>query len=110
KFAEAARLCQSIIDFGDEEFDNSPEAIHLLGISYYGAGQVDRAAPALLKSSQISLRKESRATALLYLATIARSRGDAGAARGYLDQALAVPGLDESLRRELESERKAAGR
>jgi hypothetical protein len=105
KFAEAARLCQSIIDFDDEEFENSPEIVHLLAISYYGSGQLDRASRALLRSSQISVRKENRATAFLYLARIARSRGEEGAARGYLEQALAVPGLDESFRRELEAQR-----
>jgi len=102
-FADAARLCQSIIDFDDEEFENSPEIVHLLAISYYADRQLDRAVPALQRSSHIATRPEARATALFYLGEIAKKRGDPEAARSYLEQALAVPGLDPKVLREMEA-------
>jgi len=103
KFVDAARLCRSILDFGDDEFENNPEIVHLLAISYYGAGRLDLAEPALLRSARISTRNEHRASAFYYLAMIARKAGDEEAARRYLEQAAAVPGLNGSFRRELET-------
>jgi len=102
-FQAAALLCQSIVDFGDAEFSNEPEIVHLLGIAWYGAGQVDRAMPALLRSSEISPRPEARATALYYLGEIARRKGDSDAARRFRERALSVPGLDPRYRREMEA-------
>jgi hypothetical protein len=103
RFADAARVCQSIVDVDDEEFNSNPEFVHLLGISYYGAGRMDRAEPVLRLSAQISTRKENQATALFYLGDLARRRGDAETAKRYVDQARSIPGLDENVRRKLES-------
>jgi hypothetical protein len=106
QFAPAARLCQSIIDYDDEEFEKNPEIIHLLGISYYAAGQPEKAVPALRRSSEISIRKENRATAIFYLGDIARKSGDEAAARRYFEQALGIPGLDPAYVREMELQHK----
>jgi tetratricopeptide (TPR) repeat protein len=101
-FAEAARLFETVVRYGDEEFSGNPELIHLLAISTYGAGQFDQAEPYLLKSVQISIRRENRATALFYLGEIASQRGDVEGSRRYREQALHVPGLDPATLRELE--------
>lgn len=105
-YAQAAKLCQSIIDFDDEEFSNNPEVIHLLGISYYAAGQPERAEAALQHSAQFNPRKENRATALMYLGEIAKKKGDLQTAERYFSQALAIPGLDPAFIRKLEEYRK----
>ncbi|HLY12393.1 MAG TPA: DUF2723 domain-containing protein [Planctomycetota bacterium] len=104
QFVEAARLCQSIVDFGDDQFENSPEIIHLLAISYYGAGQGDRAEPALRRSVELSVRPENRATALYYLGELARKRGDSESAQRYVDQALAVPGVPPAYLRAMQAQ------
>jgi len=106
QFAGAARLCQSIIDYGDEEFENNPEIIHLLGISTYAAGQTDRAEVVLRRSAEVSVRKENRATALFYLGEIAAKRGAAEEAQRYFDRAFAIPGLDPAVVRKMEEWRK----
>jgi len=103
--AGAARLAQSIVDYGDEEFSNSPDIIHLLGIAWLAAGQIERAEPALKISAERSVRPESRATALCYLGEIAAKRGDTEAARQLMEAAMSVPGLDPAYRREIESRR-----
>jgi hypothetical protein len=94
QLAQAAKLCQSIIDYDDEEFESSPEIIHLLGIAYYGSGQLKEAVKPLQVSAQISRRKENKATALYYLGMIAKKRGDAAEAQRYLQEATSIPGLD----------------
>lgn len=99
----AARLCQSIVDYGDDELSTSPEVVHLLGISYFAGGQPDRALPALRLSAERSARPEHRATALFYLGEIAAKQGDAEAAKRYAEAALSVPGLPPAYRREMES-------
>lgn len=99
----AARLCQSIIDYGDEEFSDNPDIIHLLGISYYAGGQPARAEPALRVSAERSPRPDHRSTALFYLGEIAAGRGDVVSAKRYREAALSVPGLDPAYRREMES-------
>ena len=106
QFAAAAKLCQSIIDFDDEEFRNNPEVIHLLGISYYAAGQPERADAALQHSAQFNPRKENRATALMYLGEIAKKKGDLQTAERCFSQALSIPGLDPAFIRKLEEYRK----
>jgi hypothetical protein len=106
QFARAARLCQSVINYDDPEIENNPEVIHLLGISYYAAGELDRAEPALELSARSGGRAESRATALFYLGEIRRKRGDPSGARRYFDQAVGVPGLDPAYVREMESRMK----
>jgi len=103
--AGAARLAQSIIDYGDEEFSAAPDVIHLLGISWLAAGRPERAEPALRISAERSVRAESRATALYYLGEIAAKRGETEAARTLREAALSVPGLDPAYRREMESRR-----
>ncbi len=102
RYADAARLCQSIVSYGDEELSGNPEVLHLLGISYYGAGQFDRAEPVLRKSVEVGLRKENQATALVYLSEIARRRGDLEGAKKLLDQARSIPGLDPAVLRALQ--------
>ena len=104
--AAAAALCQSIINYDDEEFENNPEIIHLLGISYYAAGRLDRAEPALRRSAELSTRSESRATALLYLGDIAEKRGQAEVARQYFEQAFSIPDLNSVTRKKMEAWRK----
>ena len=103
-FPEAARLCQSIIDFDDAEFENSPEIIHLLAISYYGAGQWERAEPALRRSVESAVHPENRATAFCYLGAIARKKGDADLAKRMFEEALAVPGVDPAVLRAIEAQ------
>lgn len=107
RFAQAAKLCQSIIDYDDEEFETNPEIIHLLGISYYAAGVHDKAEPALRASVDVATRRETRATALFYLGDIARKRGDGAQAQRYFDQALSIPGLDPAFIRKMEARRKS---
>lgn len=107
QFASAAALCQSIINYDDAEFENNPEIIHLLGISYFAAGQWDRAAPALRRSSEMEGRTENRATALFYLGEIARKRGDAEASARYFERALSLPGLSPAYLRKMEEWRKS---
>lgn len=104
RLMEAARLCQSILDYPDGQFEISPEIVHLLAISYYGAGLGDRAEPLLRKSVEVSVRPDHRATALFYLGQLARRRGDERSARRYEDEALAVPGLDPVYRRVMEAQ------
>jgi hypothetical protein len=106
RYADAARVCQSIVDLDDDEFNSNPEFVHLVGISYYGAGRMDRAEAVLRRSAEISIRRENQATALFYLGDIARRRGDLDAARHYTDQALSVPGLDPAVLRRLQSSTK----
>jgi hypothetical protein len=101
--AGSARLAQSILDYGDEEFSGNLEIIHHLGISYVAAGSPERAEPYLRISAEKSVRPESRATALYYLGEIARRKGDVDAARRLAEAALSVPGLDPAYRREMES-------
>lgn len=107
QFAAAARLCQSIIDYDDDEFESNPEIVHTLGISYYAAGVMDKAELVLRRSAEVSVRTENRATALFYLGDIARKRGNEGLARRYFDQALSVPGLDPAHVRQLQAEMKS---
>jgi tetratricopeptide (TPR) repeat protein len=106
QFAQAARLCQSIIDFDDPEFESNPEIIHLLGITSYASGQADRAEKALRVSAQVSVRKENKATALFYLSRLARKRGDEEAAKQYYQQATSVPGLDPAYLRAMEEQQR----
>lgn len=103
QFASAARVCQSVVNYDDAEFENNPEVIHLLGISYFAAGNFERAEPALERSVRSNGRAEARATACFYLGEIHRKRGDESGARKYFDQALSVPGLDPAYAREMES-------
>jgi len=98
----AAALCQSVINYDDEEFENNPEIVHLLGISYYAAGQIERAERPLRRSVEISVRTESRATALLYLGEIAAKRGATEESRRCFEQALSLPGLNPAWRRTME--------
>jgi len=94
QFAQAAKLCQSIIDYDDEEFESNPEIIHLLGITYYASKQLDKAEKPLQVSAEVSRRKENKATALYYLGMIAKKRGDLPAAQRYFQAATSIPGLD----------------
>src|SRR5262249_1199706 len=103
-FAEAARLCQSIINFDDAQFENNPEIVHLLAISYYGSGQSERAEPALRKSAAIAAPPENKAAALFYLGELARKQGDVESARRYQDEALAVPGVDPAVLRAIQAQ------
>jgi hypothetical protein len=107
QFAGAARLCQSIINYDDEDFEKNPEVVHLLGISYFAAGRMDLAELPLRRSVQISVRKENRATALMYLAEIAAKRGAGEEAQRYIDQAFSIPGLDPAVLRKMEERRKS---
>jgi hypothetical protein len=106
QFAQAARLCQSVIDYDDEEFESNPEIIHLLGISYYASGQFDRAELPLRKSAELSARKENRATALYYLGEIAAKKGAVEEARRYHEQAFSIPGLDPAVLQKMKEWRK----
>jgi hypothetical protein len=103
-FPEASRLCQSIINFEDEGAEDSPEIVHLLAISLYGSGQLDRAVPALRRSAEIGVRPDARAEALFYLSEIARKRGDEELSKRYLMQAMSVPGLDPRSLRQLQAQ------
>lgn len=101
RFLEAARLCESIVRLDQDEFNTNPEFIHQAAISYYGAGQRDRAEMFLQLSARVSVRKENQASALAYLSEIAAQKGDLDAARRYREQALSIPGLDPTYLREL---------
>lgn len=107
QFALAARLCQSIIDYDDEEFENNPEIVHLLGISYYASGQYGRAEPVLKRSAEISIRKENRATSLFYRGDIAARGNRPEEARRYFEEAESLPGLDPAYLRKMAEWRKS---
>jgi tetratricopeptide (TPR) repeat protein len=105
QFAAASRLCQSIIDYDDDEFEKNPEIIHLLGIASYAAGDVARAETALRISAERSARKENRATALFYLGEIAEKRGAKQEARQYFERAFSIPGLDPAVLKKMQASR-----
>jgi hypothetical protein len=102
QFAQAARLCQTVVAL-DEEFRENPEIVHLLAISLHASGEDAKAEPALRRSVEISVRPQNRATATFYLGEIARKRGDEAGALRYFRDAVATPGLDDATRREIES-------
>jgi hypothetical protein len=94
QYAQAAKACQSIIDYDDEEFERNPEIIHQLAVAYYASGQLDKAEKPLKVSAEVSPRAQNKAEALYYLGTIAKKRGDAASAQRYFQAATSVPGLD----------------
>ncbi|HZE97136.1 MAG TPA: DUF2723 domain-containing protein [Planctomycetota bacterium] len=100
--AEAARLCQSVLDYDDEEFEKSPEIIRLLATSSYEAGDLGRADAAFRVLAELGGSPEQRAMALYHRGMIARQNGDETAAARFLADAKAVPGLDPAALRELE--------
>ena len=106
QFPQAARLCESVVALGPEYWAN-PEIVHLLGISLYAAGESSRAERALRRSVEIAVLPKNRATACVYLGEISRARGDPAEARRWFESALAVPGLDEGTRRQIESRLKS---
>ena len=101
QFLPAARLCESILAL-DPSFRDRPEIVHHFAISMYAAGEMSKAEPALRRSADISVLPRNRATANTYLAEIARRKGDEAEAQRRYAQALAVPGLDDATRREIE--------
>ncbi len=102
QFVPAISLCDSILALDPEDGEN-PELIHTLAVACHGAGDRARAEPLLRKSAELNANPYWRATALLHLGGLARSRGAEAEARLYFEQALATPGLDEVYRREMES-------
>lgn len=101
EYEAAARLLESVAALSEESRKN-PQLLHLLGNSYYAMGQFDRAEPLLRRATESGLRPEWRATDLFYRGMIARKRGDPAAAQRLFQDALAVPGLGEANRAELE--------
>lgn len=97
----AARLLESIVAI-DADFRQNPNVAHVLGAWYYAQGQADRAEPLLRRSAEAGLRPEWRATDFTYLGLLARKKGQEPEAQQLFRQALAVPGLSDAHRAELE--------
>ena len=101
QFAAALKLFESVRVL-DPESGATPMVVHFSGLCLHALGQDERAVPLLRRSAEAGGRPEWRATALFTLGQIARKRGDEAGARRLLQDALAVPGLGEAFRAELE--------
>jgi tetratricopeptide (TPR) repeat protein len=102
RYAPAANLCDSILALGPE-YRDSPEIVHIAGISHHAAGNEAQAEPLLRKSVDLGTLPRNRASACFYLGEIARKKGDEAEAQRCFGKALSIPGLDEPTRREIES-------
>ncbi|HVE40964.1 MAG TPA: DUF2723 domain-containing protein [Planctomycetota bacterium] len=101
QYAAALRLFESVSAL-DPESGSTPVVVHFSGLCHHALGQDAQALPLLRRSAEAAGRPEWRATALVTLGQIARKQGDEASARKYFGQALAVPGLGEAFRAELE--------
>jgi len=101
QFAAALKLFESVAAL-DPEAAHSPAAVYFRGLCYHAVGQPERAQPLLQRAAEAGGKPEWRATALFTLGQIARKRGEESAARKLFLEALAVPGLGEAFRAELE--------
>jgi tetratricopeptide (TPR) repeat protein len=101
QFVPALKLFESVAAL-DPDSGRTPVVVHFSGLCHHALGQDERAVPLLQRSAETAGRPEWRATALVTLGQIARKRGDDAAARKFFGEALAVPGLGEAFRAELE--------
>jgi hypothetical protein len=102
RFAPAATLCDSVLALSPQ-YRESPEIVHIAGISHHAAGNAAKAEPLLRRSVEIGTIPRHRASASYYLGEIARKKGDEAEAQRWFATALGIPGLDEATRREIES-------
>jgi tetratricopeptide (TPR) repeat protein len=101
QYAAALKLFESVAAL-DAESGKAPMVVYFSGLSHHALGQDERAVPLLERSAQGAGRPEWRATALFTLGQIARKKGDEESARKFFRDALAVPGLGDAFRAELE--------
>jgi tetratricopeptide (TPR) repeat protein len=102
RYAAAANLCDSVLALSPE-YRESPEIVHIAGISHHAAGEDGPAEPLLRKSVETGTVPRNRASACFYLGEIARKKGDEAEAQRWFGKALGIPGLDDATRREIES-------
>lgn len=97
--AETEELAKSILA-ADPRKDNM-EALHILAMALFELGRMDRAEPLFLRTAAQEDRLVDRAEALTRLGQIHRSRGEENSARECFRQALAIPGLEPTLREKI---------
>ncbi len=100
ELSRAAELYAAILR-ADPETGGLEEVVYPLAVSLLATGNATAAEPLLLRTLEIARHPPTRAGAFLHLGDLARARGQAERASAAYRAGLAVPGIDERVRKEL---------
>lgn len=98
---EAADLAVSVLRLDPASLE-TPQVLLLYGTALYALGREHPAETAFLEALELGLAPRGQAEARVYLALLARKRGDAAGAERRAREALSTPGLDPASRAEME--------
>ncbi len=104
--AAAAGLYESVARAEPETLD-MPEVVFPLAVCLHSMGDHARAEPLLVRALASDLTPEMRASALIRLGEICAKGGRGREADQHYERALSIPGIDPTVRRELERRRQS---